>query len=136
MANAEFELLPFEATQPASAPTAANTSAEMDTEPLEASPATATADDNHRSDAPATGHPSRNDSAAKHVAPLGYQRLLLEHLRQALRSSDSAAAATAALPWLLQRFCTALRHQQTIAAAGAHPALLRTKIKQSPSETH
>ncbi len=58
---------------------------------------------------------------SKVAAPLAYQRLLFEQLRQLLCDSDTAAAAAAAaraLPWLLQRFCAALRHHQAVAAAG------------------
>ena len=64
---------------------------------------------------PATPAPSRA------ATPLAYPRLLFEQLRGTLCGSDRAAAAAAgrALPWLLQRFCVALRHHQAVAAAGA-----------------
>lgn len=116
--------MPQQAAQATSnlATTAAPTEADPESQ-LAAAVVSAAAGDEDDGESPHGGNAKRDRSGFRGVAPLGYQRLLFEHLRQALRNPSSAAAAAAALPWLLQRFCAALRHQLAIAAAGVHSVL-------------
>ena len=78
--------------------------------------------DSHAAGAGDGGRKYATLGLSKSAAPLAYQRLLFEQLRGTLSDTDIslAAAASRALPWLLQRFCVALRHHQAVAAAGAY----------------
>ena len=129
MATAEFAALPQQAAHPTAAP-ATPVAARSDTDPeLQLESVATAANDDDDSGPSNDGKPRPDGPAPKGAAPLGYQRVLFEQLRQALHGGDSATATAAAtaLPWLLQRFCVALRHQQTLAAAGLHLALQTIK---------
>ena len=126
MASAEFAALSSKDphTASASATPAASIQPDIGVQLEPATVASAGDDDDDGASAPG-GHPKHHGPGPMAAAPLGYQRVLFEQLQQALRGSDSATAtaAAAALPWLLQRFCVALRHQQMLAAAGLYFAL-------------
>jgi len=131
VATAEFAALPRQAAHPTFAPAAPVTAMSKTDPELQLESVATAANDDDGSGPQNDGNPRHDGPAPKGVAPLGYQRLLLEQLRQALHGSDSATAtaAAAALPWLLQRFCVALRHQQALAAAGLHfPVLARLPL--------